>query len=160
MRAGRPRAPRGLVIPAAPRVRVIRACTRRNATHRNLQGDLLHWARLLDAFDAYLEQHVGGRPDVQLEPGAPAAPFPSEGVLAVLGATATIFENCGSNKQYYGSFEVRGGGSGEHRRRPGRAGAGFGVVWLLRVLDGSAASCAGRACRGARFSQQLPEAAV
>jgi hypothetical protein len=86
------------------------------------QGDLLHWARLLDAFDAYLEQNASGRPDVQLEPAPPPAPFPSAGVLAVLGATAAIFESCGSNKQAYSSFEVgadtadaRGRGGG---RRP------------------------------------------
>jgi hypothetical protein len=90
----------------------------RGARAPTVQGDLLHWCRLLDAFDAFLEQHAACRPDVQLEAAAPAAPFPSAAVLAVLGATATIFENCSSNKQVYGSFDVSGAsckmGVGDH----------------------------------------------
>jgi len=70
------------------------------------QGDLIHWVKLLDAFDSFLEQNVTSRPDVLLEDGAPEQPFPSAAVLAVLGATATIFENSSSNKQVYASFEV------------------------------------------------------
>lgn len=73
---------------------------------RTPQGDLIHWARLLDAFDAYLEP-LASRPDVQLEDAAPGAPLDAVGLRAVLGATAVIFENCSSNKQVYASFEVR-----------------------------------------------------
>jgi hypothetical protein len=71
------------------------------------QGDLIHWARLLDAFDAFFEQQATGRADVRLQDAAPEQPFPSAACLAVLGATATIFEHCSSNKQVYASFEVR-----------------------------------------------------
>lgn len=77
------------------------------------QGDLIHWARLLDAFDAYLEK-CARRADVQLDGGedsgggaaaADAEPLPAAGLCAVLNATAAIFESCGSNKQAYASFE-------------------------------------------------------
>ena len=86
-----------------------------------------HWVPLLDYFDAYLESQVKGRRELGLEYEAAAAaaqpPFPSEGVLAVLRATAAILEHC-SNKHLYNSYEVRRGGRG------GVASAGRGVLDL------------------------------
>jgi hypothetical protein len=104
--------------------------------------------RLLDEFDAVLEA-AAGRPDVQLSDAAPAGPFPSAAVLAVLSATAAIFESCSSNKQLYASFEVR--------RAAGVNGAGRCVSGGVGGGRRAMAAATGPA-RGTRRRDPLPAA--
>ncbi len=73
-----------------------------------MQGDLAHWAPLLNRFDELLERVVQERPELALgdEPPAAPGPFPKELVLALLRTTVALLENC-SNKQIYQSHDVR-----------------------------------------------------
>lgn len=58
-------------------------------------------------FDAFFEEHIKPRSDLQLKVGPAKAdpPFPVDNCLAVLRATAVLLEHC-SNKQLYNSYEV------------------------------------------------------
>jgi E3 ubiquitin-protein ligase HUWE1 len=99
-------------------------------TLHTLQGDIHHWIPLLDHFDAFFQQHIQGRHDLQLDygdadqqggsPGGAAAAqqqaagqggevaadpvFPTVAVLEVLRVTTLLLEGC-SNKHLYNSYE-------------------------------------------------------
>lgn len=72
------------------------------------QGDLYQWVGLLNHFEAFFDEYVKPRQDLQLkfEGDAKDPEFPTQNCLEVLKATAVILENC-SNKHAYNSFEVR-----------------------------------------------------
>lgn len=72
------------------------------------QGDFHHWVQLFNHFDAYFEEHVKPRKDIQLklENDAPDPEFPVQNCLEILRVTSILLENC-TNKQLYQSYEVR-----------------------------------------------------
>lgn len=80
---------------------------RRVPAARVLQGDFHHWVPVFNHFDAFFEEHIKPRSDLQLKVGPAKAdpPFPVDNCLAVLRATAVLLEHC-SNKQLYNSYEV------------------------------------------------------
>ncbi len=64
----------------------------------------------LNRFDSFFEERIKPRQDVGLQfaDGEEAGEFPGAACLAILQATNVILDNC-SNKQLYGSVEVRAG---------------------------------------------------
>jgi hypothetical protein len=118
-------------------------------TLHTLQGDIHHWIPLLDHFDAFFQQHIQGRHDLQLDygdadqqggsPGGAAAAqqqaagqggevaadpvFPTVAVLEVLRVTTLLLEGC-SNKHLYNSYEVGPLASRRRRAAGGRGNRG------------------------------------
>jgi hypothetical protein len=83
-----------------------------------VQGDLQHWVPALNRFDSFFEERIKPRQDVGLQfaDGEEAGEFPGAACLAILHATSAILDNC-SNKQLYGSVEVRPGAIAARCRR-------------------------------------------
>ena len=76
----------------------------------HMQGDAYQWVAVLNHFDAFFEEYIKRREDLQLKwdaTGQDAPPFPAENCLQVLRVTSLLLENC-SNKHIYSSAEVRG----------------------------------------------------
>jgi hypothetical protein len=79
----------------------------------------------LNRFDSFFEERIKPRQDISLQPadGEDAGELPAAACLAILQATSVILDNC-SNKQLYGSVEVRSGAAGcRHRRDRGGSSA-------------------------------------
>jgi E3 ubiquitin-protein ligase HUWE1 len=75
-----------------------------------MQGDAYQWVAVLNHFDAFFEENIKGRADLQLKwdaAGEDDPPFPTDNCLQILRVTSLLLENC-SNKHIYSSSEVGG----------------------------------------------------